>query len=250
MGKFFDKFPTIPYNLSGSKYPEYQIITNILFRTAIVRDILTNSSAYIKYIVRDGDTPEILATKVYGDPEAHWIILYANEMIDPQYDWPMTDVVFNKYIADKYRGMAEADLGGPLEDYQVISWTQDRTNDASVHHYEKVVKNVNQSARTASEERYIINKSRLTDNELDVPHDYYDDLPDEQGVTPINLTMQGQTLIQTIYRNFVTYYDYENELNESRRNIRIIKKEYYPQIVSEFSALTGTSLPAFIRRVA
>lgn len=250
MGKFFDKFPKISYNMSGNKYPEYQIITNILFRTAFVRDVLTNSSSYIRYIVRDGDTPEIIATKVYGDPEAHWLILYANEMIDAQYDWPMTDVVFSKYMADKYRSMAEDDLGGPLDDYQVISWTQDRTNNASVHHYEKVVKNVNLAARTTNEERYIINKSKLTDNELDVPFDYYDDLAEEQDVTPINLSIQGQTVIQTVYRNFVTYYDYELELNESRRNIRIIKKEYYSQILSEFSALTGTPLPSFIRRVA
>lgn len=235
--------------MSGSKYPNYQIITNILFRTALIREVLSNSSSYTKYIIKDGDTPDILATKVYGDPEAHWLILYANNMVDPQYDWPMSQPVFPKYIADKYRAMAEADIGSPLQDYQVVSWTQDRTNEASVHHYEKVIKNYNQTARTTSETRLIINKSKLTDNELDVPYDYYDDLADEQDVVPINLTIKGQTVIQTIYRNFVTYYDYENELNENRRVIRIIKKDFYPQIMSEFNALTGTPLPSFIRRV-
>lgn len=250
MAKFFGKFPKISYNMSGSKYPNYQLITNILFRTAMVREALTNASSYIRYIIKDGDTPEILATKVYGDPEAHWIILYANEMIDPQYDWPMTQSVFPKYIVDKYRAMAEADVGNALEDYEVLSWTQDRTNEASVHHYEKVIKNVNQTAGTSSETRFVINKTKLTDNELDVPYDYYDALTDEQDVTPINLTIRGQTIVQTIYRNFVTYYDYENELNENRRVIRIIKKDYYPQIMSEFKALTGTPLPSFTRRVA
>jgi hypothetical protein len=250
MARFFDRFPITRYSFSTNKYPDYQLITNILFRTAILKDIINNSSAYMKYVIRDGDTPEILASKVYKDAEAHWVILYANEIIDPQYDWPLTYNTFNKYIADKYRAMAEADVGNTLTENQIIAWTQDLTNPANVHHYEKVVKQENQSEQVTTERRYIINKTKLTNNELSVPHDYYDELAEEQDVTPINLTVNGQTVIQTIYRNFVTYYDYENELNESKRNIRIIKIEYYQQIVGEFERLTGTSLPSFIRRVS
>lgn len=235
--------------MSGKKYPEYTLVTNILFRTAFLREALSNKSAYMKYVIRDDDTPEILADKVYGDPEAHWVILYANDIIDAQFDWPMSQGVFNKYIADKYRSMAEADLGGNLEDYQVIAWTQNRTNPASVHHYEKVVKNENVTTQETSETRFVINKSKLTDNELTVPFDYYDDLPDEQGVTPINLTMDGQTIIQTVYRDFVTYYDYEDQLNENKRTIRILKREYLNQIISEFSKLTNTTVPIFLRKV-
>jgi hypothetical protein len=201
-------------------------------------------------VIKDGDTPEILANKVYNDVEAHWIILYANEILDPQFEWPMPNNVFNKYIADKYRSMAEEDVGTTLSENQIIAWTQNLTNPAAVHHYEKVVKQENQTEQVTTESRYIINKTRLTNNELTVPHDYYDELSDEQGVTPINLTIKGQTVIQTIYRNLVTYYDYENELNESRRNIRILKQEYYPQISKEFRTLTGTELPAFFRRVS
>lgn len=250
MARFFDKFPTISYSLSGKKYPDYQIIKDILFRTAFIRDALNKKTAYTEYIIRDGDTPDILASKVYGDPEAHWIILYANEIIDPQYDWPLTSGVFNKYIADKYRSMAEDDIGPELEDYQVIAWTQDLTNDASVHHYEKVVKNENLTTQEISVTRYVINKTKLTDNEISMPFDYYDDLTEEQDVTPINLSMGGQTIIQTIYRNFITYYDYEDELNDQRRTIRIPKKEYYNQIITEFNALTNTSVPIFLRKVS
>ena len=239
--------------MSGKKYPDYQIVRDILFRTAFIRDALDKKTAYTEYVIRDGDTPDILANKIYGDSEAHWIILYANEILDPQFDWPMTTNVFNKYIADKYRSMAEDDLNTTLEDYQVIAWTQDLTNDASVHHYEKVIKQENQTARVTTETRFVINKTKLTNNALDVPHDYYEGpgaVPDEQDVTPINLSVGGQTIIQTTYRNFVTYYDYEDELNEQKRTIRIPKKEYYNQIVTEFNALTNTSEPIFLRKVS
>jgi hypothetical protein len=250
MSSFFDKFPVIRYQISGVKYSSFQTIRNLLFRTSIIREALNNSSAYIKYIIQDGDTPEILAAKMYGDPQAHWMILYANDMLDAQYDWPMTSTVFPKYLVDKYRSAAEADRGMALQDYEVLAWTQDTTNEASYHHYEKVIKRENQAELSTTETRFIINKSRLTDDPLDVPHDYYDNLADVQDVTPINLEINGETVIQTAYRNAVTHFDYEDELNESKRTIRIIKKEYYPQINSELNVLTDKNRTPFLRRVS
>ena len=250
MSSFFDKFPLIRYQISGVKYSSFQTIRNLLFRTSIIREALTNSSAYMRYIIQDGDTPEILAAKIYGDPQAHWMILYANDMLDAQYDWPLTTSVFQKYIADKYRSQAEDDRGETLEDYEVIAWTQDTTNIPSYHHYEKVVKRENQAAQVTTENRFIINKSLLTDDPLDVPHDYYDDLADIQDVTPVNLTIDGQTIIETVYRNAVTYYDYEDELNEAKRTIRVIKKEYYTQMNTEFNILANRNSPVFLRRVS
>lgn len=250
MGRFFDLFPTTRYSFSDSKYPNYQLATNILFRTSFIKEVLNNTSAYLTYTIKDSDTPEILASKIYKDPSAHWIILYANEILDPQFQWPLNSTSFFNYMVDKYRVMAENDDGGPLEDYEVVAWTQNTTNPASIHHYEKIIKRDNQAEQTITESRYIINKDRLTDNALTVPHDYYDALPDEQGVTPINLEVDGQTIIETVYRNAVTYYDYELELNESRRFIKIVKNEYYPQIVKEFERLTNNSVPTFFRRVS
>lgn len=252
MSSFFDKFPLIPYQISGVKYSSFQTIRNLLFRTSIIREALTNSSSYMRYIIQDGDTPEILASKIYGDPQAHWMILYANDMLDAQYDWPMTSTVFPKYIADKYRSQAEDDLGPGLQDYQVVSWTQDVDNVASQHHYEKVIRRENQAEQTTEETRFVINRTKLTNNALDVPYDYYDgpgSLAAIQDVVPTNLTVDGQTVIETVYRNSVTYYDYENELNEAKRTIRIIKKEYYNQLNTEFGVLTNKNVPVFLRRV-
>lgn len=249
MANFFDLFPLRKYSLSGKRYPDYQFVTNILFRTAVIKEVLSNSSSYIKYDIRDGDTPEILSTKVYETPDAHWIILYANDIIDPQFDWPLNTTAFYNYIVDKYRVLAEEDEGQTLEDYQIVSWTQNTTNANSVHHYEKVVKQENQTARTITEFRYEIDKEKLTDNNLTVPYDRYETLAFEQDVTPIDIDIEGQTVIQTIYKNSVTYYDYELAKNEAKRNIKIIKKEYYPQIVREFEILTGDNRLSFIRNV-
>lgn len=254
MARFFDKFPVVSYKLSGKRYSGFDIVTNIFFRTSMIRDVLSNSSAYVKYVIKDGDTPEILAAKAYNDPEAHWIILYANEIVDPLFEWPKTTSQFYKYIADKYRPQAEAYYGRSVEDYEVIAWTQSKDTPETIHHYEKVIKKENLSAQTVDIQRFVINKSKLSNAEIDlgVPFDYYDDitLPAEQGVTPFSTPVAGQTIIETIYKDLKSIYEYEEELNESRRNIRIIKNNYYTQIVQEFSALTRTDVPGFFRRVS
>ena len=50
----------------------------------------------------DGETPEIVADKFYNDSELYWIILMANEMIDPRFDWPLSYVNLLNYVDNKY----------------------------------------------------------------------------------------------------------------------------------------------------
>ena len=119
---FFDKFPVLAYDIAGKRLSNYQISTNIFFRIRILREILGNISAYYEYLVSDSDTPEILADKVYGNTEAHWLILMANNIIDAQYDWPLNTKNFNDYIIKKYRNQAEFDQQAPnIAQIQIIN---------------------------------------------------------------------------------------------------------------------------------
>jgi hypothetical protein len=78
---YFNSFPQIPYDIAGKQFTNYQNVTNIFFRLRVIQEVLGNISAYYEYLIRDEDKPEILAEKIYGDPEAHWIILMANNMM-------------------------------------------------------------------------------------------------------------------------------------------------------------------------
>jgi hypothetical protein len=141
MPAFFNKFPVISYDTQKKiySYQNSQFVTNILFRVAIIREVMSNISSYFEYTINDGEKPEVLADKFYNDPEAHWIILYANDIFDPQYDWPLDSRSFPKYLADKYRAQAEVSLGAGIPDFRVVDWTRDTTNVNSIHHYEKII---------------------------------------------------------------------------------------------------------------
>ena len=70
-----------------------------------------------------------------------------------------------------------------------------------------------------------------------VPMDAYNTLVDTTDYASYEVA--GRTVREIISRNRVTYYDYELELNESKRLIKIIQPQYYNQIISELNNLTG-----------
>ena len=99
---YFNYFPTIGYDVRGIKnQTRIDAITNVLVRVRKKLNV-TNSALFEQFFVSDGDKPEILAHQIYDDSTLHWIILYANYMTNPFYDWPLTYFDLQKYVAKKY----------------------------------------------------------------------------------------------------------------------------------------------------
>ena len=100
-----------------SNFPVTSIITNINDMTIVqARNIMVRAkfSNYIKdndslfedYLISDGERPETLAHKVYGRSDLHWMILLFNEIIDPYYDWPLSQKELDNQLNYKYPGVA------------------------------------------------------------------------------------------------------------------------------------------------
>jgi hypothetical protein len=104
---FLGKFPKIKYKMDNTIYGDSETLTNLFFRVDLVKKTIDNASAYYTYILNEGDTPEILADKIYGDPGAFWMILYANDIFDPQFDWPLSEEGLIHYVAEKYRPVTQ-----------------------------------------------------------------------------------------------------------------------------------------------
>lgn len=61
-----------------------------------------NNLTFAEYQVKDEDTPENLALRIYGSSSLSWIILWLNDRIDPFFDWPLKTNEFEKYVTNKY----------------------------------------------------------------------------------------------------------------------------------------------------
>lgn len=231
---YFDKLPKIQYDMDHSLLtPNFETVTNIFFRVRVIQEVLNNIDSYYVVELEDGDTPEILAEKVYGDAGAGWMILIANQIIDPQFEWPMNYTAFNDYINSKY---------GTVEAAKLL-----------VHHYDMVITRELQPDNVITETRFEVNGTKLTDNNLSVPYNFYNPhwgdpgaLANVQSVETFN--MDGKTIIVTTHGEIIYAYEYERQLNEDRRLIKVIKKEYHSQIMDEFNELTG-AWPSFKRFV-
>ena len=97
---YFDAFPVIPYDSKGDL--NYKDVTNLLRRVGMRAKLKSNTLLYDTYNVKEGETPEIIAHKLYGDAQLHWIILLINDITDRYHQWPMSGGQFLDYLNDKY----------------------------------------------------------------------------------------------------------------------------------------------------
>ena len=97
---YFANFPLIIYDSVGDG--NFKIVTNLLKRVALRTKVRTNTLLYDTYDVKEGETPEMIADKLYDDPELHWVVLFVNNITDRYHQWPMNFGQFNTFIADKY----------------------------------------------------------------------------------------------------------------------------------------------------
>jgi hypothetical protein len=97
---------------------ETLIIKNFFKRAKLRDDIASVASAFEYYMITEGERPEEVAEKVYGDPELDWVILTTNNITDVQNEWPLNIDSLNKYMLDKY-GSEEAYTD--IHHYETIS---------------------------------------------------------------------------------------------------------------------------------
>jgi len=97
---YFENFPLIPYDSVGNG--NFKVVTNLLKRVAVRSKVKTNTSYFDTYDIKEGETPEMLADKLYDDPELHWVILLLNDITDRYHQWPQNTNQFLAYINDKY----------------------------------------------------------------------------------------------------------------------------------------------------
>ena len=96
---YFERFPLYAYDLQDTQ--NQTLITDILRRVNLKGNVAANTLVFDQYNVMDGDQPDTVARKYYGDSELHWIIVTINN-ITSRYDWPLDQVALSNFVSDKY----------------------------------------------------------------------------------------------------------------------------------------------------
>ena len=237
MEKYFKHYPTIDFDV---KNDGELIEAKDIFRNIRVRDNSDEAiTGYEYYYVNDQDRPDVLATKLYGDATLYWLFWMVNDQFATYNDWPKSQSILERFIARKYSGKALVSN----QQSDIVS-----SSDSKFLQGEKVV------GSTSSAFGYVT-KIDPTNKQLI--------LNDVQGTFQINETVTGsqssKSFTLSSVRNFsdrphhyvnsdgnkttsetstmVTNSEYEQTLNDSKRNIRYIKVDFIPQLLREFKSM-------------
>ena len=99
--RYFNQFPKINYNITGVN-GQTKEVTDIFRRVKIRSKIMDNVAAFDTYDVQEGESPETVAYKVYGDQNYFWVVCIVNNIVNRYYDWPLDEYNFQQFVKDKY----------------------------------------------------------------------------------------------------------------------------------------------------
>ena len=218
-------FSTLPSITQSGIYGGQITVDNILTRNYFLPSLKTNILYYYEYDINEGDTPEIIAHKYYGDVYRYWLLLYPNDIYDVNSDWPLSDNQFSNFLFDKYKTDAADYYNipvGQINYYQVLQYTSN--TQIAVHHYEKII--------TVNSTEYIAEQDQITTVQIDA-NTYNTLVPSTNQAVFSN----GAVVTRKIEKKAVSIYDYEVEVNESKRKIQILKSDYATDVENQFQEL-------------
>ena len=134
MAKYFNSFPLTQYNLSGQN-GNTTLVTDIFRRVKARSKIQDNVTLFDNYDVAEGEKPEDVAYKMYGEADYFWVITLVNNIVNRYYDWPLDEFSFQQFVKDKY------------------------DNPDGIHHYEKVQSSGKQQGDGPSDYSHLIEVS-------------------------------------------------------------------------------------------
>lgn len=218
--EYFSYFPKLNYSLDNNDI-EYKQVTDLLTRVRFVREVLQNIKIFYEYDYSDSDSPEIIANKLYDDPNRYWMVLFANDMADPYYDVPLTNSDLDAYIVYKYGSLANAS--------------------SEIHHYERRTKIVTNKDGIINEHEYVVElQERSYDFETNTI--VTNTLP--TLASPIVVSSEttevandGVNITTTVTDYAISKYDHEVNINEDKRKIRLVRSLSVEDIEKQFKSL-------------
>jgi len=185
MSSYFSEVPNFEYvsRLPDAKISDYITVKNFFKRGFLREDIFQNLAFFTKYSISGNDRPDNVAFEIYQDSTLDWLVLMANNIVNIQNEWPLSNIDFDELMLDKY-GSYDTLFNG-------------------IHHYETI------EVKDARDVK-IVNAG------LKVESDYSITFFDERAG-------QMKTVTPTIP---VTNYQYEQKVNEDKRNIYLLQPRY------------------------
>ena len=171
---YFNKFPLLIYDIKGNEVNK--LLPDILRRVKLRALIKSGGMLFEKYDVKEGEKPEDIAFKWFGDAELHWVILMTNNVTDRYYDWPLNQVQFAEFLDDKY------------------------SNPDAIHHYEVTKDSGRATSQGPSDYSHLVEVNSDTDNAISISNRQYEEREQDKK-------RQIQLLDKSLVGDFIAEFD-------------------------------------------
>jgi len=199
---YFNLVPNIEYDKKPISFPfsntQYVLAKNFFNRVVMENTSFFSSVYFNKYTILDGERLDSLSQKFYGDPNYDWVIAITNNIINPYFDLPIEEYKLYDAVNLKYG------------------------NTDSIHHYE-TIEIYNSLGELIQKSGIVVDK-----NFYDTTHTFANRYAEGTGT----MTFNGNQISVS-----VTNYQYEQRLNDQKRNIYILSGKYIGNFVSQATAL-------------
>ena len=211
---YFNEFPYTEFVFPNN---ELKLIKNISFKPEIIEKVKQDRSSFETYILQDGDTVELVANKIYNDVNLHWAVMLSNDMVSPYFDFPLSSTQFDEFIFQKYKNQKDSDNNNILlSKINTISFTQ--FVGTPENNYNTIINGV-----IAKPHHFIdVNKNRYS-------YDYIVN-------NPIKSNAYNRKESNVVVSP-VSIYDEEQDINEAKRSILVLKTDVVDQLKNEFLRL-------------
>ena len=110
--RYFDKFPQIQYSNTAS--------IDITRRVTITDIAYFNPYIFYTYDISENERPDQFSYRYYDDQFKTWLVYLSNKIVDPYYEWYLSDDEFNSFLTTKYGSVVESQQ---KIDYYRNDWT-------------------------------------------------------------------------------------------------------------------------------
>lgn len=97
---YFNKLGIITY--------DDQLVNNIISSVRFKDIVLKTQAAFYPYTIKEGERADTIAANYYDDARYTWLVYLSNKIMDPYYEWPLSQYDLQKYLIKKYGTVAEA----------------------------------------------------------------------------------------------------------------------------------------------
>jgi len=230
--KYFRYFPKLDYDLDDNK--QFRQAVDLFRISKVVSSVEDDITFYRYYTIQDGERPDHVSQSLYNTVDYYWTFFLVNTNLKNYYtDWPRSRQKFDEYLEETYKteyiGIDTYDFFDKFEAGETVQGLISGAR-ATI-----VSKNTSMG--------WIEIKDRVgtfQSNEI------------VRGLTSLDfITISGVGSFKDAAHHYedgdgnwvprsepsaaiVTYADYDFQLNEDKREIRVIRPEFVDQVVSQF----------------